>query len=897
MQEFKGFNTGTFRPGWNGDKLDTNSVICPIPSPPVQHLLPQTWSHISKWQQPAKLNHNYVAQYHGINRNDALHTTQQDFVPFDDSGGFYNDEDDEALGHETQLSRPNDQVKGRSQRLVEANVTHGASLGPAHLANDEPQCESQQKSSTVANDRAAELRAKLIAQQRASMTPTLSRPKPKSRVEPSHNGIGIFSQAAGKKTQCCQNPINSDYQANVANGIEDKVSERISNPMGQGTSDADIDVLIAHGKAFADAGKLLNGNDTAVHLTGNQSNSTRKQLLSQEADPPVSIHDTVRQGSNNSIGSSGASELGEIKEDTVNTSHAHQSPRHSSVVLSTELTNKAALSNSSPSKAISNAKHATSTLPKDVEAKGVKTQNIRIPTSSRHIEQTASDDFAQYPAHKPGMFQSTPPSQPDTRRDRRDLVHSLRDWPGDKVKTLVHDSCLPTDELHGTRFNGRAYRSGIGQDVPNRNDRTRTQHKPISQLECSRSAAERSHDIEESSTENNGASDAIYKIRSTPATEKAPIHLNMPTVTTETANADELLTIELPDSVTGIDPSIFVNQQTYADICDWLKITGYFNVPHRTKRLEIHRKKRALELQRAELEREEQLELEQHSLFVRASSACPPMSFEPASSVSIFSPQAFRPSISNMPPPPLPPKDDMGIKIKDSANLEAISTLKSGVIDPKSEQPADHRSATVPVTKRQRTQDIDIRPDGPIDKIRRLDLEIQLQDKKKSSRSPTMKDESFESRISRNNEPRSAGYRRRSRSLGRRRRSLSPPQRRASDTGGYNSYVSNVPRVDIYSSKTSRHDSPARRNSDSRDAPVHRDSMVSGSEYEARMHEERGSYYQHQTPHRYRGRGRSRTDFTSYRNGNKTSNGRGEGQGSSIDNESSNLQEGMQPHN
>ena len=890
MQDFKEFNTGTYRPGSNGDTLDTNSVICPIQSPPVQHLAPQIWSDSSKWQQPAKLNHNYIAQHHEINGNDDHCTTQQDFVPFDDSGGFYNDEDDEALGHETQLSRPNDQIKSGSQRLVEANVTHGASLELPHLANVEPQCESQQKSSTAANDRAAELRAKLIAQQRTSMTPTLSRPKPKSRVELSQNGIGVFSQAAGKKTQCCQNPINSNYQANVANGIEDKVSERTPNLTGQGTSDADIDVLIAHGKAFADAGKLLNGNDAAMHLTGNQSNSIRNQLLSQEADPPVMIHDTVCQGSNNSIGSSGASELGEIKEDTVNASHAHQSPRQSSLVLSTELTNKADLSNSSPSKEVSNAKNATSALPKDFEAKGVKSQSMRISTSSRHTEQTASDNFAQYPANKPVMLQRTPTSQPDSSRNRRDLHHSSRDWPGDKVKILVHDSCLPTDEPHGTSFNARAYRSGIGQEILNCNDRTRTQ------LDFSRSAAERSQDTEESSTENKGASDAVYKTRSTPATQKAPIYLNRPTVTTETTNADELLTIESPDSVIGIDPSIFVNQQTYADICDWLKITGYFNVPHRTKRLEIHRKKRALELQRAELEREEQLELEQHSRFVRASSAYPPNSFDPAPSVSIFSPQAFRPSISNMPPPPLPPKDDMGIKIKDSANLEAISTLKSGTIDPKSVQPADHRSNTVPVTKRQRTQDIEIRPDGPIDKMRRLDLETQLQDKKKPSRSPTMKDESLESRISRNNEPRSAGYRRRSRSLDRRRRSLSPPQRRASDTGGCNSYVSNVPRVDICSSKTTRHDSPAPRNSDSRDPTLRRDSIVSGSEYEARMHEERGPYYQHQTPHSYRGRGRSRAGFTSYRNGNKTSNGRGEGQGSSIDSQLSNLQEGMQPH-
>ena len=893
MQDLRGSNTGTYRSNSKGDKSHTSSVKCSNPSPSIPHLLPQTRSDSS--QQPANHNHNHIIQHQGLNGNDALQNTQQDYVPFDDSGGFYNDEDDEALGHETQISGPNDYVGAGSQRLVEADVAYGSSIELPYLANDRPLCESQRKSNTAANDRAAELRAKLIAQQRASMTPTLPRPTAKPKFERSQNGIGIPFQAADKKAQCCQNPMNSDDQANAANGIKDKVSEQTPNPMGQGTSDADIDVLIAHGKAFADAGKLLIGNDTIRHATDNQSNSTPKQLPNQEGDPPAAIHETVRQESNNSVGSSGASELGEIREDTVKASPAYQSRRPSSDALSLELNNKVATSTSSPSKAAVKAKHVPSALQNDIHAKSVKTQNLGLPTTSRHTEQIAGNTSAQRPAHKPGTLQNSPIPQPDSSRNFRDLHHSSRDWPGDKVKTSAHESCLRTDERYGTSANAPVYWS-IEQETADRNDRTRSQRKPISRLESSRSAAERRHDIEEeSSAAFNGHSDVIHKARDTTATEKAPISLNRHTTTTGATKADELFSIESPESLTGIDPSIFVNQQTYADVCDWLKITGYFNVPHRTKRLDIHRKKRALELQRAELEREEQLELEQHSRSLRASSAYPLMSYESAASASIFSPQALKPPIANMPPPPPPSKDDMGIKIKDSANLEAISALKSGVLDPKSKQSADSNRNILSVTKRQRPHDIEIRTDGPIDKMRRLDLETQLQGKK-SLKSPIMKDESLESRISRNNEPRSAGYRRRSRSLERRRRPLSPPQRRASDTGGYNDYLRTMPRIDIYSPRTSRHASPARRNSDSREPPVHRDSVTSGNEHEARMHQERGSYYQYQTSHSYRGRGRGRTNFTSYRNGHKVYNGRGGGQGSSIDSQLSNLQEGMQPH-
>ena len=887
MQDLKGFTIGKVRSRLNSNQFEPSSVICHSSSPPTQHML--TRSDSPGWQLPAIQNHNYIAQHRGINGNDTLQNTQQDYVPFDDSGGFYNDEDDEAQSRETQLSGPSHHGGAGSQRLLEANVTtHGASIELPYSADNVAQCESQQKSSTAANDRAAELRAKLIAQQRASMTPTLPRPKTKPKVELSQNGVGISSQAAGKKAQCCQNPIESDIQVNAANRVKDKVSDQTLKPTGQNTSDADIDVLIAHGKAFADAGKLLDCNDTTKHVTDHQSNSTRKKAINQEVDPPAAIHDTVRHGSNNSVGSSGASELGEIREDIVRASPAHQLPRTSPNVPSLELNNKAALSTSI------NAKDVPSATQKDIEAKSAKT---RVPTTSRHIDQIASDNSAQCPTHTPRVLQSNPLSQSDSSQNCRDLQPSSQDWPVDRVKTSTHDSFPPTNERYGINFNARAYGSDMEPEILDRSDSIRNQHKPMSRLDSSRSAVKRSHDIEEeSATDINGPPDAIHKVRNTPATEEVPIPLNRSIITTETSSANDIFSTESPDSVAGIDPSIFVNHQIYADICDWLKITGYFNVPHRNKRLEIHRKKRALELQRAELEREEQLELEQHSRSLRATSTYPLMSFETGPSASIFSPQAFKPSISKMPPPPLPSKDDMGMKIKDSANSEAISILKSGVVDLRSKPLADHHSNKVSVTKRQRPQDIEIRPDGPNDKMRRLDLDTQLQGKK-SLRSPIMKDESLESRISRNNEPRSAGYRRRSRSPERRRRSLSPPQRRASDTGGYNSYLRNMPRVDIYSPRTGRHVSPARRNSDPRNPPAQRGSITTGTEHEARMHEERGSYYQYPTPHSYRGRGRGRTNFTSYRNGHKAYSGRGGGQGSSIDSQSSNLQEGMQPYN
>ena len=60
------------------------------------------------------------------------------------------------------------------------------------------------------------------------------------------------------------------------------------------------------------------------------------------------------------------------------------------------------------------------------------------------------------------------------------------------------------------------------------------------------------------------------------------------------------------------------------DIHDWLELTEYYDLALREKRLTWYRKKRALDIQRAELEREEQLELQERSMLKRAQSVLPP---------------------------------------------------------------------------------------------------------------------------------------------------------------------------------------------------------------------------------------------------------------------------------
>lgn len=203
------------------------------------------------------------------------------------------------------------------------------------------------------------------------------------------------------------------------------------------------------------------------------------------------------------------------------------------------------------------------------------------------------------------------------------------------------------------------------------------------------------------------------------------------------------------------------------DVNDWLELTNYHDVELREKRLRLFRKKRTLEMQRAELEREE-LELQGISYVARAQTALP----------TSASPKITRPaSVANvkMPPPPLPlnsANNEVGIKIKDTALSTSL--------------PASQNST--PTNKRHHANDDpDSRRLQPAEKIARTDMNGHTSNEKPlispaSAKSVKEEPMPFESRISRENGGRyGARPRIRSRSPEFRRRSRSPLRRRYSE--------------------------------------------------------------------------------------------------------------------
>ena len=194
------------------------------------------------------------------------------------------------------------------------------------------------------------------------------------------------------------------------------------------------------------------------------------------------------------------------------------------------------------------------------------------------------------------------------------------------------------------------------------------------------------------------------------------------------------------------------------DISDWLELTEYYDLAHRERRLTWFRKKRALDVQRAEVEREEQLELQERSMLKRAQSVLPtntpPKVSRRASIVH-----------AKMPPPPLPLREanNVGIKIKDSALSAGLSTSQT---------------PTLTLKRQHADDDLDTRRTQPVDKIARTDLNGHAANEKPLTSPASAKGEGSAVRgdryIPRLGRSRSPGFRRRSLSPRRPRRSRSP---------------------------------------------------------------------------------------------------------------------------
>ena len=863
----------------------------------MQQSFNQPWSGTLGWQNTGIQNYTYGIQ---------SATNQQDFVPFDEDGDFYDNEEKETTGFEADVSR---QI-GEGITPVLSRTTHPTIETPLIPASGNPRSASAavqssngdgQSAKLLANDRAAELRAKLIAQQRASGTPTPSSVKKRVESATLNAQPHLSSQTANRDLSSREEPESLDQhrlQSTIVNGQHDKSSKPLPVLTSRiATSDADIEGLIAYGKAAADA-KKISKEGTHTLTSKDRRNQTNTEWNGVEEEQSAIIEPVPQGKTSRGASSSGASELGEIREDTPKPQATQTSSRFTSPTTSKESIHNEATTPGKSLKLSSNQKGVASDPAKKVEPTNIGNFNTKTPNLSARIKPNDRERSAAALSVDPN-FVCTEPSH-DGAGNRRPSHQTLPNWRGDDQRE--HKSSSHQQRTEALDFKQNYQERGLRGE-----DRERNSHCHAGKQNQS-SPLENNHHIDTTAITYNGIDNSPRAMHEDEAmyasskddgtrpkiTANEEIATNAQVTTGGVRNVHAAPSVESPHQLTRLDHSMFASRQIFEDVTDWLEMTGFDNVSHRMRRLEIHRKKKALDVQRAELEREEQLELEQHSRSMRASSVYPNMNIDTKMSSSVFSSGAARVSLlSRMPPPPLPLKDDLGIKIKDSANQSSSRGVDK---EQSSRLPIDDTSSKIETGKRQHPHDSEHRPDGHTNKMPRLDTGYKPQDTK-SLTSPGVKDESLESRISRKPEPHSAGYRRRSRSPERRRRSLSPMPRRASDTGGYSGYRRDVPRVDMYPPSTSRHTSPSRRNSGTANMHPYSQNLRPESQYETRTQDERESHYQRYMPNNSRGRGRGRSNsFANYRGGHKSYSGRAGMHGSVIGSDSLNLQDGGQSH-
>lgn len=848
-------------------------------------------------------------QNKGFDNTGYFANQQQDYLSLDESDDFYDNEEKAGVGNgrdaetsdQSQISAP--QVRSTQQPIAVHNVAHTPTLETHEQAAEEGL--NVDKTIQKPSERLAQLRATLLSQQRKSATPTPSKAVNNTKKPGDTVADGRPRQIVGNGTVNTRAEAGSETKASkatVKQRVDDKSLNTSENPTpNSSTSNADVEALIHSVKASIPppaSSKPKVVENQVAHPTSIVANRKADSKTHGEYTVPDS---QLRKDSIDDGLPSEASELGEIREDTPKPGPVRQPPEPQSPKV------RADTVSSTDRKADSNSN--TYELAKDVE----------------NVPKTQSGK-ATVPIRDSNKYNSGGPSTTDGTKSRRESSSTApkhngdRAWPEQSHRShdAIRDSRTQPVQEPRLRLNkdldpGQRRsqdNANISQHGTNDHDRRSAAKNQHSSLPTGnhnvKAVAEGAQMTEPTSITYYEKVSPKGGERTTNDLERSLATIDKPSlVKPDLPGAQSVRDLNMVD-VTGndqgasnarerepsnrIDPSSFANQQVYEDVVDWLELTGWGDQVYRNQGLARHRKMKALDAQRAELEREAQLEMEQRSRSLRARSALPVESSVPQ---SVFSTNVLRTTSSPaMGPPPLPMKegDEIGIQIKNSANNDGQATTGSMETDQSSKQLIKPQAAPNATNKRPRADSFDMRKEMSSDKVPRLDMADRSHGKTTLT-SPMIKDESLESRITRSHEPFSATNRRSSTSPSRRYRTPSPVTRRASDKGGYDSrsWFGETSRGTRYSPAVSRNPSPSRRDSDHK--YQHRDHYRINSDFQPRDEFERDHEYQSYVPNGYRGRGNRRGyGYNSYRN--RSYNIRGGAQGRSSGSESLNLKDG-----
>lgn len=799
----------------------SNSLIYPGRSTPAQQNYSRAWPGAQNWQSQRQESYNYGMPYQaqGLETGNYFSNhQQQEFVPFEDGEGLYQNENGNThlgLGQNMQASTqnsmtsgintPHDQLHTRLHDLIK----HQAPSRPAAKFEEQERASNaagdgtnQKADVSTLNDRAAELRARLLAN-RSSTPGTPSNQTSKSsdpmklKTNDANSSQRQINDSNPTEASAAKTAGHTTTQSLSGTKITDKSPNKAQTSASErANSTTDIDGLLAEARAAVAAEKPKTGEksgqvgSTAKILKGNVNDSLSKGALPEKAQ-----HGTKAEGHrhslNKSTSSSETSELGEIRSDSGKTSSVAQPPE--------PVNGKAGKEGGRPGDEKSTHQtHASN---------GVEKQSTKRPDGDSQNRQGHPTSSTKPSTSSPTAFQPRDQSQSsrsDYRRDRYERPSLTQEPRKEHEQDRRRDVDLKERNTGSRRSSGfRTFgndsergRADYQVDMEPR----RPQIVRYDVQESARAAAEYKKDLKESEDRKRQASRATLD-RAEFAKDQSKKEVDAVGPRTPKARAVEASQLgannnsnsrtfntRSGENATKYSPGEPQDQHiAEEDVRDWLEMTGFSDPAYRKTALGRFRKIRLLDIERAELEREAQLDGRSH--IARAQSALPRESVETSVSHTSISPKIIRTSIQSMPPPPLPTKDiydDIGIKIKDSANREGPSNIRTIEDDSRASRKTYEQNKSKPINlKRPHAEDeSDARNGRPAEKLSRIDTRGGSTDFKTDS-SPTASRGhwSLENRITRND---GTFERVRSRSPEPRHRSVSPIRGR---TSNYDKYV------------------------------------------------------------------------------------------------------------
>lgn len=752
---------------------------------PFQQNFQQQWPNTPAWQTNGQENYNY---YPGqLTGTSGYFPNQQDYLPYDEGEDFYNNEDEDTE-MDPDAQHPDEEMVGtsgnNSARQPQAPLRNPTIVSGAAPHTPKPQNQSpagsvtaegsaSKPTSTAIHDRAAELRAKLLAKRTVgSGTPT---PEIKA-VKPNSSAEGVKPEA-GKPTERIETrsgPVASHLKSRGPSEVpkstvsaqietdDESTANSIATLKERTNSSADIDGLFAETRAAMAAedtqkksGSGERGEKPKSSAAGQAAQASARTPTETKAQMEHAKN-SRRSSLNESIGSSGLSEQGEIREDRPKAERIVQKAEPAPTTLSSM---KPSVDNEERTRRPQAKSNANKPLTKQI--------NTKVANGHRNV--SPGDSTPSIPPNSSTRGSSnTVPSRETSGRAKVDRQDHFRERP-------LSERPLPAQD----RRQLEQQDAKVADKTKNDSEYRRNQENPYRRSSNSLAAIEA-----------NERAAAEYNRRN-----QKPVAVPEPFERTAT---DYKRSVPKPEPDGGgvqlapDVPKVIPEQQVIdyiGDLDEWLQMTGYHDRPYRKKALARHRKLIALDLQRAELEREAQVEHEERSHLARAQSIMPRESVETPSVRSVLSPRNIRTSsIFSMPPPPLPVKeshDDVGVKIKDLATRESLATSRRAEDDLRAYRNMQDSPASASPTLKRRYADDDqeFGVHRPVEKMARIDdvegsnAASQAQTSPYGPKSTAIP---LESRITMESGMSGRGRRRISRSPEYRRRSMSPLPRRFS---------------------------------------------------------------------------------------------------------------------